>query len=88
MLLIRPFFLLDTILVRIRNISMADPRSEKIHYGSGSRPNFDTDPDPQHCGTPKNMLQTIFENHIYTKELNLMAVLRIRINFSDSNVYL
>ena len=23
-----------------------DPGSEKIRYGSGSRPNFDTDPDP------------------------------------------
>ena len=23
-----------------------DPGSEKIHYGSGSRPKFDTDPDP------------------------------------------
>ena len=24
----------------------ADPGSENVHYGSGSRPNFDTDPNP------------------------------------------
>ena len=27
-----------------------DPGSEKLFYGSGSRPNFDSDPDPDNKG--------------------------------------
>ena len=44
------FFFLAVLRIRIRGIRIIsldpDPGCEKIRYGSGSRVNFDTDPDP------------------------------------------
>ena len=59
----------------------SDPRSEKIHYGSGSRPNFDTDPVPGYNDTDPDPGTNDKDPDPLTQKFDLKAIISLRCVF-------